>query len=1778
MPSDTAKSRDKSPTLLCVPGRESVHELIRKRGIIKGRLTKFSNHLDTLNEDLSHQERFDLKLRIEGCNILYSEFNDIQSKIEVITSDSELDEELNQREQFENKYYYIRSIAESMLGNDESSNLHGSCHSHSNDHIRSVKLPTITMPTFDGSYERWLEFRDTFSSLVHNCKDISNIQKFHYLKSSLKGSAELVIHSIEFSSENYLVAWDLLLNRYNNCGLLIDHHIKSLLNLTALSKESPVQLRNLIDTVMKNMRALKVLGEPTEHWDSIIINIMVSKLDKTTDREWGTHKCTLFPNSNNEKNNYQRISVDVLINFLRNKADMLEALQCKQNKGHVHSVSHCNVSSSPSKPSKKPSRGAFIKRSCIKCNANHPLFTCKEFIESGLDAKFKLLREHNLCENCLNSKHSISDCKFGPCRHCNQKHNSLLHNTDINTRSSVVLHSTNHTESSSVNASEAPPLYSPAAAPLAPDSAHHIQVNKAHMQMQSMSSVGVQSVLLSTAVVEVADIHGRYHKARALLDNGSQRCFISKSLCQLLNPKLIQSTNEVRGVGNSVVHCSQACDIVIKSCVDSSFSTYIHCYVLSRITASMPAVCNLSTQVFIPGNIQLADPDFLDFKNIDILIGADRFWDLLEDGKIKLSCGPFLQNTKLGWVISGPISNNNTRQNTPIHCNISLDNQLRLFWEIEEIPKARDAQTVEERACEDHFVRNTTRNSEGRFCVHIPFHQSPDTLGDSYTQAERRFFALEKRLQRSSEYKKLYCNFLQEYQDLGHMTKVDSFEPPCYFMPHHGVFRELSTTTKLRVVFDASAPSSSGKSLNDLQLVGPPIQGDLIAILLRFRQHKYVACADVEKMYRQCLVDEGQRTLQMILWRDHPSKPIGIFKLNTVTYGTASAPFLSVRCLKQLASDCPDPDVSRSINEDMYVDDYITGLNDKIKLLDLCDKTRKTLQSGCFPLRKWIFNFEHNDCESSSQFKPLSLDENVSSKTLGIGWHNKSDQFYFNSHIHIENNKPITKRYILSSVSQIFDPLGLLSPVIIVVKVLLQQLWLLKIGWDDTVPDSTARVWNRFVDSLQALSAVRVPRHAIGTEPMYVELHVFSDASQTAYGACVYVRTVNTDFTVSVRVLFSKAKVAPLKPISVPRLELCGALLGARLYDKVRNSLRCKFRNVVFWTDSTIVLGWLHMRPTQLKTFVQNRIAEIHELTLDVPWRHVRSENNPADLASRGTRLEELSSAVLWWEGPEFLRDPNFSIDDHKGSDSFKLRDLPEVKSCVTAVVAQDDSECSFFPFHRFSQFKRMRRAMAFILRFINNSRYKQNKRAGSLSVDELDYADKTLARLCQMETYSFEHKALSNNQKVKIKGYLSKLNLFLDDHRLIRVGGRLVNSDEFSYGKKHPIVIDSKHYFSTLLFRHEHLQLFHAGPQALLFNLRESWWPVGGRNLARKIVYSCVTCTRIKGKTLTPMMGNLPKERVTRSLPFHKCGVDYAGPVLILNRKGRGARLIKAYICIFICFVTRAVHLELVSDLSSEAYLLALKRFISRRGKPADIYSDNGRNFVGLTNDFAAFLNKCSSDILEFAVSQSINFHFIPPYSPHFGGLWEAGVKSCKYHLRRVVGNAHLTFEEYSTVLAQIEAVLNSRPLSPLSPDPQDFSPLTPSHFLIGRPLTAPASDDLRDIPASRLQRYQRVEQLRQHFWNRWSKEYISEMQVRTKWTANKDELEPNSLVVIKDNNLPPLKWQLGRVLRTIPGKDGISRVADIQTSSGVARRAYAKICPLYQDVVEPEAVTEDH
>lgn len=303
---------------------------------------------------------------------------------------------------------------------------------------------------------------------------------------------------------------------------------------------------------------------------------------------------------------------------------------------------------------------------------------------------------------------------------------------------------------------------------------------------------------------------------------------------------------------------------------------------------------------------------------------------------------------------------------------------------------------------------------------------------------------------------------------------------------------------------------------------------------------------------------------------------------------------------------------------------------------------------------------------------------------------------------------------------------------------------------------------------------------------------------------------------------------------------------------------------------------------------------------------------------------------------------------------------------------------------------------------------------------------------------------------------------------------------------------------------------------------------------------------------------------------PFIKVGCDYAGPIVMKQHSGRCKKYVKGYIAVFICMNTKAIHLELVSDLTTEAFVAALKRFISRRGIPSDIFSDNGTNFVGakrsLSEMHEVVLNsQHNTKVSLFLASSSIQWHFIPPSAPHFGGLWEAGVKSTKFHLKRVIGCTTLTYEELNTLLAQIEGVLNSRPLSVITESSAD--PLTPAHFLIGQPINMLPEVGLLDVPMNRLNRWQTIQAMVQSFWKRWSVEYLTSLNPRKKWNKEKINLQPNQIVIIRESNTQPSQWMMGRIIKCFPGADGLARVATVKTQHGELKRPITKLIPLYPE-----------
>lgn len=1744
-------------------------ELKVKRSSLKGQVTKFTKYLTSIRDDqiLTGVHLNDLSYRLNKVIELASKFDELQTQIEVTNCD-QLDSELVERGCIEDNISLAIATAQCILERSQGSKTEPdtsvkTCPSDGCHHgPLGFQLPQIRISKFDGSYYKWLEFKDLYESLIHNNDRIPEIHKFHYLNSYLEGEAARVITNLEVSTDNYIVAWNLICSRFSNKRQLITNHLNSLLNIDSIQRESDKPLRFLCDHVTKNLRALKTLGQPTEHWDTLLVHILSSKLDSNTNAKWEEFRNTLkeWPTLNDFQD------------FLKNRADVLENLyRSKRDKQSNPKPEF--VGNKPSFNKQDKNIKTFVisdketdhkGRPCFVCRADHRIYDCPIFKRMSVDERWSRVSCLQLCHVCLRPDHETRRCKLSGCRVCKRRHNTYLHTTQLTTPNCP----------SSRASMDPPPTSSGTAEPassstlVASDSAEVPSTSTAN------SSLSTSEVLLSTALIEVVNpCNNRIETVKCLLDCGSQSSYLSTNLrerLQLTAQPLTATT--ILGIGNTPLKCNPGrCAAQIRSKLND-FTANVDFLVLDQITDHLPKKYFDISYLNIPAAIRLADPTFNVPGQIDVLLGADIFWDIVSGEQKALSSDKLtkLISSKLGWLLAGPVTGAAVQISRTTHSHLTLSDlsaQMTRFWETEEVPliSDSDADIFDSHPIEKHFVENTYRQPDGRFVVRLPLKDTPDCLGNSFNIAKRRFFNLEKRLSKQPDLKSMYLDFIDEYRSLGHLSE-SQFPYRANYLPHHAVLKEESESTRLRTVFDASCPTSSGYSINDIQMVGPNIQDSLFNILLRFRHYKYVLSGDIEKQYRQILMNETDRDLQVILWREDDHLPVRSLTLNTVTYGFASASFLAARCLWQLGAECCDPVVRTIIQNDFYCDDLLTGADTESDLLHIQTEVSQTLASGCFNLRKYRSNSSAL-LKSDSINKQDNLALSQSCQTLGLGWSPSQDVLNFSIKLD-KANQIATKRTILSKTFQIFDPLGLLSLTTVKPKILIQKLWLAKLGWDEPAPPEIQQSWARFTDNLHHLKTLQIPRFVLSDSPSAVEIHCFCDSSQEAYAACIYIKSVSSSGEQNVSLLCAKDRVAPTKPTTIPRLELAGALLAAKTYATVAKALRRPISRVIFWTDSSVCLSWLKTDISKLKPFVANRVAAIAELAPAAVWRHVPTAQNPADLATRGVDPQHVPSAALWWHGPEFLLEPE---SNWPKLETAMPEILPEIKK-VTSMVASESSELEqcVVDFSRFSRYKTLQRAVAYVRRFINNCKPGQVKLTGTLTSTELTDSLHTMVKLSQKQLFPNELEILTKHKYLNSKSHIASLTPFIDSQGIMRVGGRLDASD-YSYDKKHPMLLRAKHPLTKLIFKHEHVRLLHAGPQLLLSTVRDTIWPVGGRSLARSTARSCVTCSRAAGRTLKNIMGNLPAQRIEVDFPFAATACDMAGPYLITDRRGRGCKITKCYLCVFICLRYKCVHLEAVSDLSKDAYILALRRFIARRGKPDEIFCDNGRNFVAGAKEITDFLKLHNTDILEFAADQGIRFTFSPAYAPNFNGYVEsAGVKSAKFHLKRILGNSHLTFEELTSLFSQVEAILNSRPLCPLSTSPNDFSTLTPGHFLVGRPLMAPPAPPLLDVNPNRLDRYQRLEQLRQHFWARWANEYVSELQQRYKWRERQRDLRVGELVLIKDEGLPPLLWRRGRVTQLYPGKDGVPRVADITTARGVAKRALNRICPLPMDAEE--------
>ncbi|XP_044165233.1 uncharacterized protein LOC122949165 [Acropora millepora] len=1320
---------------------------------------------------------------------------------------------------------------------------------------------------------------------------------------------------------------------------------------------------------------------------------------------------------------------------------------------------------------------------------------------------------------------------------------------------------------------------------------------------------------------------------RVLFDNGSQRSYVSSSVTSRLNLKPVTSEILQINTFGDTNYRKQKCNVV-KLCLQTRQHEELELYAVNFpvICSSLPSRVNVANYIHLEG-LELAD-NFDNTESIDVLIGSDYYWDFVSGDSIKGDQGPTAVYSKFGWLLSGPMHDHSSSGVVSSNLIISggsddmfgeQDNELveslKKFWETESIGIISEDQSRQDdkRKPDIHF---NGHNYE----IGLPWKEDLQPSTNSYRLSESRLRSLHFKMKKDPELLRDYDRIIREQEQAGIVERVPEEDKPSnvdrgqvYFSPHHAVIRKDRETTKVRIVYDGSAKSSKEElSLNDCLETGDNYIPHIFDMLASFRNNPVGLTADIEKAFLMVSVKEEDRNMLRFLWFDDPGRDIpkiAQFRFNRLLFGLRPSPSIlgatiahHLRLYKQ-----SEPEMAALLEKSLYVDDLLSGAVDDEKALEIYHKSKRIMADGGFNLRKWNSNSQNvmSEISKSERLQEDSItqrkahpdvtteDDQSYAKTttgsaspstkdgfvvkvLGLNWNTVGDELFFDfSSLHTyAMSLPLSKRSVLKVTAKIFDPMGFLTPFTIGLKILFQELCVGKIAWDETLRGTLLGKWNSLLNEIRCFETVRIPRCYFTSNPFKVQLHAFSDASEHAYAAVVFLRSCYEDGRIHVRLAASKSKVAPMTSQSIPRLELLGALSLARLVNKFKVSTG-DIHKTIYWTDSMTTLCWIKNQRVW-KSYVQHRVDEIRHLTTKDSWRHCPGHLNPADLPSRGLTAKALVACETWWKGPNFLylhesewpENRTTQSEDEEAQQEVVKNPPVTVHSLVNALASVSEKKIDqIININRFHDLTKVLRVTALVLKAVKSFKSQVTDKKSTvkermrLSPSDIKEAEHLWIRSVQAAAFSKEIAfLLSKDHRSTPPAYVTQFGLFLDDG-IIKCKGRL-NNALLPVNTREPILLPAKHEFTCLLIKQSHESVKHGGIRDTLTTLRERYWVLRGREAVKKFTRSCVICRKHEGTPYGPLPpADLPSNRVSEDPPFSHIGLDFAGPMYIetKNTEDEVKESQKVYVCLFTCASTRAVHLELTQALSVKSFLLAFRRFTSRRGLPATITSDNAKTFRSSSQDIRKIPR--AEEVWRYLANKQISWNFIIEKAPWWGGFWERLVRSIKKPLKKILGRSTLSFDELCTVLVEIEGVINSRPLTYVYDDIESISyPLTPSDLIYGRRITSTPNATHYEVSStnhSLTKKSRHHRHVLQQLTNQWRREYLIELKERSQVGfkgRNKRCISTGDLVLLKNDSTSRAFWKLGKVEDLIPGKDGNVRAAVVKVANNAGRSSHLR------------------
>ena len=1320
-----------------------------------------------------------------------------------------------------------------------------------------------------------------------------------------------------------------------------------------------------------------------------------------------------------------------------------------------------------SRPSNKDKRQNVVSQktdvdqnASIKCplhNTDHSLNSCRAFRQKPPMERKSFLKEKGICYHCCDSfDHKAKNCKKSiSCEICSSKqHATALHKSEN-------------------------------------------QLHQSHGGEQSNGTVNKCTRVCGTTgrscakILPVLLVKGsRQKKVYAILDEQSNRSLIKSDLFRELDLTSQEIQFSLSTCSGTESHSGRkATNLLIKSLdenVQLKLPSVIECNNIpnSRNEIPIPDVVDGHKHLRrIKSYIHPLD----NHAEISILIGRDcpEAFHIL-DQIIGPPGSPYAQKTKFGWVIIGEtchgqlhkpqltvnrtylIQNDRPSHFEPCTSRVNVKEmvvQESPPFEAHDIIEGSDnigstifvrtknddkpAPSIEDRNFILHMDVNFKRSSNGKWSSPLPFRVPRQKLPNNRELVLRRTKTLVRNLHKNSSKAVHFHEFMQGLIDNGHAEvapMLDS-EDECWYLPVFGVYHPKKPG-QIRCVFDSSA-KFNGVSLNDVLLSGPDMLNSLLGVLLRFRKEQVAIMADVQQMFYSFHVDEKDRNYLRFFWfRDNDqNKDLIEYQMTVHVFGNTSSPGVATYGLRRIAEEMGiiyGNDVKEFISRNFYVDDGLKSMPNECDAIDLMKRTQRALKDGgnlvlhkiASNSQKVMESFPADELSKELKVVDLSSEEWPVQRSLGLVWSIREDVFTF---IVAKEERPFTRRAVLSVINSVYDPLGFASPVLIEGRLLLQDLILDGKDWDDPLEPTKHLTWKRWKESLSKLESLAIPRPVVPKSlDKFVkkDLHIYCDASQKAIAAVAYMHVKTDNQSQYMGFIFGKTRIAPKHGNTIPRLELCSAVLAVEIFQILIDELDLNFNSVTFHTDSKVVLGYINNETKRFYTYVSNRVEKIRKATKPYQWVYVNTLDNPADPATRGLSAESLSSSK-WLSGPSKFptswKDTwcdKYPLVDPDSDKEIKLKNSTTISTKGTSITESNKLNSSHF--ERFSGWERLVNAVG-ILRHISESFSEDNKchRSWHLckehkSVASILKSEQVIIRTVQSEFFSKDINDLRSGHPLHKSSSILALNPFLDKNGLLRVGGRLRNSQMLNH-EKHPVIIPRKNHIASLLVKYFHEKVKHQGRQITEGSiLSGGYWIIGAKRLISTYIQKCVKCRKLRGCFQEQLMADLPPDRVKFVPPFTYTGVDVFGPWTIVSRRTRGGLAnSKRWAVLFTCLTIRAIHIEIVEEMSSSAFINALKRFVSIRGEVKEFRSDRGTNFIGASNELGFHVVNVEDDPMQEYLDKSKTlWRFNPPYSSNMGGAWERMIRTIRSVLNSILidhGCRNLTHDNLVTFMAEV-------------------------------------------------------------------------------------------------------------------------------------------------------------